>query len=460
MTMLLENALGVVRHARHVDRDMAVAIEGRQICAVGPTAELRAAYPAAARVDCSGLLLLPGMINAHNHVYEVVLRGVRRTTALEDWLRTLIYPVARVMTAQDYYHAGVLGAADAVRTGTTSLVSQLTNFARFHADEEARAFRDVGIRARVARAASTSSSIDPTEEGTPDAEFADTAAFIDRWAEGDLVRGQVGPAGLFSCDDDTLLRLKRLATETGGNFYIHLAETRGQTEAAKRRGFRGQIDQARQIGLLDEQTVVAHAVWVDDEEIEMLAAAGVSVVHNPSSNMVLASGIAPVVKLRERGVRVSVATDGPASNDAQDMVAEMKAAVGVARVSTLDPAALTAHDALEMATTAGTAAIGMDGRLGRIEPGQLADVVGIRMLDNPSLEPVTDPIGSLVFAGSGRDVALTIVDGQVLFRGGDFPTMDVAASMAYVRHETLPRVQRALGIEPGSAWYTDVTRSS
>jgi 5-methylthioadenosine/S-adenosylhomocysteine deaminase len=445
-TLLLNRAEWVVQSSTVCVPDGAVLIEGRDIRDVGPSALLESRYPDAERLDCSGLMLVPGFVNAHNHAYEVLWRGIRRNQPLEPWLRDLIYPVTRVLSPEDYRQAALLAAAEAFRTGTTSIVSQLTNFARFHADQEAEAFRSCGIRARVARASSTASTIDPAENGDPADEIRDTTEFLNRWSDGDLVRGEVGPAGLFSCDPDTLHALKRLADERGGQYYVHLAETRGQRDAAVRAGYQGQIDWAHRIGLLDERTVVAHAVWISATEAAVLADSGSMVVHNPGSNMVLASGVADIAELRRAGVRVSVATDGPASNDSQDMVAEMKTALLLQRVTTLRADALEPADVFAMATEAGAPAMGLDGRIGRLAPGYLADLAGVRIAGNPAMQPVTDPIASLVLAGSGRDVALTMVDGQVVYRDGAFPTLDLPATLAYVHERTMPTVRRALGI--------------
>ncbi|MGY2085381.1 amidohydrolase family protein [Blastococcus sp. SYSU DS0539] len=448
--LLLHRADQVLQSSTAAVPDGAVLIEGREIRDVGRSEELERRYPGAERLDCTGLMLVPGFVNGHNHAYEVLCRGIRRNQPLEPWLRELIYPVTRRLTAEDYRHGALLAAAEAFRTGTTSIVSQLTNFARFHADSEAEAFRSCGMRARVARASSTASTIDPAENGEPEAELRDTEAFLDRWSDGDLVRGEVGPAGLFSCDPQTLRALKQLATAHGGQYYVHLAETRGQQQAAVRAGYRGQIDWADRIGLLDERTVVAHAVWISPAEVAVLAGTGSMVVHNPGSNMVLASGVADLGALRRAGVRVSVATDGPASNDSQDMVAEMKTALLLQRVTTLRADALEPADVFAMATEAGAPAMGLDGRIGRLEPGYLADLAGVRIAGNPALQPVTDPVASLVLAGSGRDVALTMVDGRIVYRDGTYPTLDLAATLTHVRERTMPTVHAALGIRAGS----------
>ena len=171
-----------------VIRDAAIVVDGATITYAGP-ADRRPddAGPVGRRIDCSGLLITPGLVNSHNHVYEILYRGLGKSCSTEDWLRDLVYPANRTLDAEDFYHGAVLAVAEAFSSGTTALVEQLTNFARHHADAEFRALTECGIRARVARAASTSSVIDPSEEGAPDAEVAAVESFLHRWPREGLV---------------------------------------------------------------------------------------------------------------------------------------------------------------------------------------------------------------------------------------------------------------------------------
>lgn len=438
--ILLHGSPWVIRSADDHLSDASVAIDGERIAAVGPSAELAADYASAERIDCSSMILAPGLVNPHNHVYEILCRGLGKDLTTEEWLRGLIYPVNAALDDEDFYFGALLACADAFRTGTTAIVEQLTNLARFHADAEARAFRDCGMRARVARAASTASTIDPRENGAPDDELQATADFLSRWSDEPLVRAWVGPSGLFSCDPETLLRLKELARERGARFAIHLSETREQLDLAHERGYPGQIEWAYRIGLLDGDSVVAHAIWISDAEIDILRSTGAHVVHNPTSNMIMSSGIANVPAMLAKGVRVAIATDGPASNDAQDMIAEMKAANLLQRVSCLDPKVMQAKTCFRMATEAGAAVLGDEGELGRLEAGYLADVVGFDLGRNPCLHPVFDPVEALVYHGSGRDVCLTIVNGRVVYEHGEYPTIDLDAVLRHVDEVAAPKV--------------------
>ena len=446
MERLMHDCDWVIRGRGDWVRNASVLIDDGRIAAIGDPGELAAAHPDAEVVDCSGIVLMPGFANCHNHVYEILCRGLGKNAGTEGWLFETIYPMNRALTAEDFYYGALLGAADCFRTGTTALVSQLTNFARFHADQEARAFTDAGIRARVARASSTASTIDPEENAEPDAEVEATAAFVERWSGGDRVRGAVGPSGLFSCDPDTHYRLKQLANERGTKYFTHLNETREQFDLALANGYPGQIDWAYRIGILDANTVVAHAVWCTPAEYRILADTGAMVVHNPSSNMVMSSGVPAIPAMLAAGVHISVATDGPASNDSQDMFGEMKAAVLMQKLATLDPTIIDADTVFAMATEAGARVFDLEGQAGRIDPGYLADIVGVRAGGNPCLQPIFDPIAALVYYGSGRDVAFTMIEGEYVYRDGEYPTIDMDEVMAFVQNETVPRVAAALGI--------------
>ncbi len=247
------NADWLVLDTETIIKDGAILVEGATVMEVGPAKELRAKYRGEQGIDCSGCIVIPGLINAHNHVYEILTRGLGKSSVLQDWLRHLIYPVNRNLTGEDFYWAALLACADAFRTGTTAIIEQLTNYARFHADDEFQAFLDAGIRGAVARGASTQSLIDKGEERLPEEELEASEVFLQKWRHETLVHPWLGPAGLFSTDEDTLLKLKKLTIKSGSRFHIHLNETLTQSNAAKKRGDQGEVDSARRIGLLDEQ---------------------------------------------------------------------------------------------------------------------------------------------------------------------------------------------------------------
>ncbi len=453
--LLLADADYVIVSARRFLERASVAIADGRIAAVGDPAALAAAHPGAERIDCRGQIVLPGLVNGHNHLFQVLMRGLGKRYAVFDWVKRLTYPVTRALRAADHYQAARLACLDAFRTGTTAVVDLPTHYARFHADESMRALQEAGMRGAVTRAASDVSAVDPGENRPAEEDRAAALAFLDRWQGKGIVQAWLGPSGFHSTSPELFTAMKRAARERGVRFHVHLGESEVGRRRARERGHVGEVAWADSLHLLDAATSVAHGVWVSDAEIELLARSGAQVVYNASSNQVLASGVANVGRMRQAGVPLALGGDGPASNDSLDMFAEMKAAVLLQRVHTLDPLALGAADVFEMCTEGGARVLGIE-RLGRLEPGWLADVVGVRHAGNPSLTPVYNPVESLVYCGSGRDVALTVVNGRVVYRDGRWPTIDAPAVFAAVEEirrriaAEHPRILAECGASPGS----------
>jgi len=436
MKILLQNADWLIRDSQRIEQNGAVLIDKDRIVSVGSTTEVERHEPESKDVeviDCKGCILMPGLSNAHNHVFQLSERGLGKNLTMEEWLRKLIYPINKILDADDYYALATMACADLFRNGVTSMVEQLTNFARFHAESECRAFFDCGMRAAVARGISTQSTIDPGENADPGEECRNARKYIEDWQGKGLVQPWIGPAGMYSTDQTTLKLMKDLCIEAGVGFHIHLSETRQQAEFARQQGYSGQVDWAYRLGLLDERTSVAHAVWINPAEIELLRQTGAKPVHNPSSNQILSSGVANVPMWMEKGLSIALGTDGPASNDSLDMIAEMKSCVLLHRVNTLNPNIISASDAFKMATEGGAAVLGLTGKLGKLDPGYLADVACVRYEGNPSLNPIYNPIEALVYYGSGRDVCMTIVNGNIVYHNGRYLSLDIDSSIRDIR---------------------------
>lgn len=424
-SILLKNASWVVKDSEEYICNGSIVVENNKIKKIGAAEEINRQYEDKCNIvkDCSGCMVTPGLINAHNHVYEIIQRGLGKDLTMEDWLRYVIYPSCKSLSGEDYYYLALLACMDLVRNGTTTVIEQLTNFARFNADHEMKAFIKFGIRGAVARGASTKSVIDESENKTADEELDACEEFLSRWNANDLVKAWLGPAGLYSCDPLTLGKLKELTNKYNRHFHIHLSETRFQQAMAEELGFEGQIMWADDVGLLDENTSAAHCVWITEKEMDVLKKRGTKVVHNPSSNQILASGFANVPLMIEKGITVAIASDGPSSNDSQDMVGEMKASVIMHRAHQLNPRIMYAKDGFRMGTEAGAKIYGND-NIGVLKEGGLADIACYRVSDNPCMLPVYNPIDALVFYGSGRDNVLTIINGVIVYDNGLFPTVN------------------------------------
>jgi 5-methylthioadenosine/S-adenosylhomocysteine deaminase len=427
--LLLADADFVVQDADRVLRRASVWVVDDGIDDVGDAAELARRHPAAERRDCRGLILLPGLINAHNHLFQVLIRGLGKRHALADWMRRLVYPVARELRAADYRTAALLACVESFRHGTTAIIELASHYARFQADETMQALREAGIRGAVARTASDVAVVAPDERRPPDEDRAEALAFLDRGQGTGIVQAWLGVSGFHSASPELVADMKALARDRGVRFHLHLGESEGGRRNARQHGHVGEVAWADSLHVLDAATSAAHGVWVNEAEVELLRRAGAQVVHNPSSNQVLASGVADVVRLRAAEVPVALGGDGPASNDSMDMFPEMKAAVLMQRVHRLDPTALSASDAFRLCTAGGAEVLG-EPRLGRLETGCLADIVAVECRRNPGLTPLYDPIESLVYHGSGRDVVLTLVNGRIVYDRGAFPTVDVQRVLA------------------------------
>ena len=429
--LLLADADFVLQSRRSVLRRSSVLVRGDRIAEVGDAREISERHPTAEWIDCRGWLLHPGLVNAHNHLYQVLLRGLGKNLDLWQWLKHVTYPIAAQLKEEDYRTSALLACVDAIRNGTTAIVDMPTHFARHHADATIAAIRDSGLRGAVARGLADRREIG--DEGDHlNVEIEAGERFLSSWSGQGLVKPWLGPSGFHSSSPRLLKEAKALATSYGARLHVHLAETRSSLGRAAEAGHEGEVSWADDLGLLDAETLVAHAVWTSTAEWHALARTDAQVVHNPTSNQLLAVGAAPVTRMRAAGVTVALGTDGPASNDAMDLYGEMKAAVLLQRVTTLDVTSLSALEAFEMCTEGGAGALGME-RLGRLQPGYLADVVAVQVHDNPRLTPMHNPIESLVFQACGRDVVLTMVGGKVLYRDGQVTTIDDATVMRDVR---------------------------
>jgi len=403
----------------------AVYIEGDRIVRVGKADEVRG--PADEVIDARGKAVLPGLINTHTHIYQNLLKGQPDTLALVEWCDQVLFPFCRVViedalkgNLELMYLASQLGYIEALKSGTTTLVNM-----DIAAPIPPEVAAQVGVRMvfvpNMADAWIPEDLIRPTSELLGRLE-----SFIREWhgAANGRITVMAGPSAPFDCTEEFLLGCAELARKYGVGIHTHVAETRYEIELMKRTQGVGPLEYLDRLGLLDVKPFVAvHCVWLNDRELDLLRQKGVGVSHNPESNMRLASGVAPIPKIRELGVPVGLATDGSASNDNLDMFEEMRSAVFLHKVSTLNPSALTARDALKMATIEGARAIGMEREIGSIEPGKKADLILVD-LKKPHLQPIYDLVNTLVYCARGSDVVTTIVDGRVIVRDGRLLTID------------------------------------
>ena len=416
------------------DGDMrAVLSPGYVLVRDGLIAEVSASDPPddlVARCDevasADGCAVIPGLINAHTHLFQTFMRGLADDKPLLRWLEAAIWPGALAMTEEDFYLAALLGFAENLRCGATSVLSQhYVQTSPGNMDAVAEAARVSGARARLARGFADRDPYHPQFQETPETVIRETERLVKQWnqREGGRVRVEFGPLIPWGCRGDTLQSISRLAREWDVGVHIHLGETQAEVKMTVGETSWRPARWLDELGVLDERWQLVHCVWLDEDEMARIQEAGSTIVHCPVSNMYLASGVPRVVEWRRRGIPTALATDGPGSNNSQDMLEVLKFAACLQKVGTLDATALLPEHVLEMAYTGGAQAMGLAGRVGRLAPGALADITVVN-LRRPHISPVHSPQSALVYNANGNDVQMVVVGGEVVVRAGELATVD------------------------------------
>ncbi len=423
-------------------RDAAVAIEGGSIAAVGSFSDLRAQHPDADVIGDGTGVVTPGFVNAHTHLSEALATGIGSELRLEQWGAEIIGPLGAVLTEEDAHEGTRLRAVELLLTGVTTVNDM---FVHYNPDAMASLGVVSGLRSAGLRGVVSFGAEDAGEPGVaPWASVERVLAEHDALdaAAGDLVSFRYGVGTLLGQTDELLAAGIAHAAERGWAVHTHLHETRAELAAALERWGRHPIAHAEAIGLLELQVIAGHAVWVDDDEIALLAERGVAVAHNPVANAILGSGVAPVPRLRAAGIPVGIGTDGAASNDSQNMLEAIKWAALLQKVDNLDPAVIDARAVLAMATVEGARALGLEGQTGALSPGMRADVVLFQ--DAVEVGVLHDPAGQLVYGASPRAVSDVFVDGRRVVREHVCVTVDEAEQIERCR-PLVARIARDAG---------------
>ncbi|MCS6954327.1 MAG: amidohydrolase family protein [Bryobacteraceae bacterium] len=402
---------------RRVFEDGAVAVRGERIVAVGPRAELQRRFRPRQRLGGPNRLIAPGLVNAHTHAAMSLLRGIAADLRLQDWLERYIFPAEAKLVRADFVRWGTRLACLEMALGG------ITTYADMYYFEEvvAEATAEAGLRGVLGE---TILQFPAPDAATPEEALAYTERFLRRFRGHPLIVAAVAPHALYTNRDETLQAARDLADRYDAPLLIHLAETRQEREEILARRKATPVAVLDSLGVLRGRTLAAHAVWVDESDLRILQARRVAVAHCPSSNMKLASGIAPVMRMVELGIAVGLGTDGPAgSNDDLSLFEEMDLAAKLQKVATGNPEALPAARVLEMATIQGARALGLDQHIGSLEAGKRADVISVR-LDAPHATPLYDPVSQLVYALKSTDVEDVMVNGRLLVRGRRMLTLN------------------------------------
>jgi 5-methylthioadenosine/S-adenosylhomocysteine deaminase len=412
--LLLVNALVLTMDEEmHQYEPGAVAISGDSLLAVGPEADVRKAYSAAQIIDCGGKVLMPGLVNAHTHVPMTLLRGLADDLRLDVWLMGYMMPVEREFVSPDFVRLGTqLACAELIRSGVTCFADMY-----YFEEDVAKATAEAGLRAVCSQTV--------LKFPTPDAaSYEDSLAaardFIQRWKGHALITPSVAPHAPYTCTPEILRATAQLAVEFDVPLHTHLAETFLEVENMRRENGMPVVPYVKKQGLFDAKVLAAHCVHIDEGEMRTLMHAGAGVAHNPSSNLKLASGFAPVQKMLEVGLNVGIGTDGAASNNDLDMFEEIRLAAFIAKAVSNDPTVVPAATALTMATRLGARALHLGSVTGSLEPGKRADLilVDISPLHNSPRfrRDRENPYAQLVYSGKATDVSDVMVNGKWLMQ--------------------------------------------
>jgi 5-methylthioadenosine/S-adenosylhomocysteine deaminase len=424
---------------RAVYEDGAIVVKGDTIVAVGSRSELEAQYVASQTIDARGKLLLPGFINGHTHVPMTLFRGLHDDVTLNDWLYKYIFPAEAKNVNEEFVRWGTrLAAAEQIRGGVTTFADMY-----YFEDAVAEETKSAGMRGVLGE-----TFIDfPAPDNKSEAEMLGyTEKFLKKWQGDPLIHAAVAPHSIYTCSQKTLQDAAALARKYHAPILIHTAEMKKEWDDSEKQNGMSPVQYLDKIGVLGPDVVSAHCIYVDEADQKTLAQRQVGCVHNPSSNMMLASGVAPVAAMRTAGVAVGLGTDGPAgSNNDLDLMEEMDLAAKLAKITKMDPLALSAKAVVEMATIEGARALHMEKEIGSLEAGKKADFI-IISLDEPNAVPMYDLYAQLAYALKGSDVETVVIGGRVVMRNRKLLTVKEEEVMAKAR-EYKKTVAASLGLQ-------------
>lgn len=393
---------------RRILQNAAVVVDNDVIVAIDTADAIAAKYTAKETIDARGQIVMPGLINTHGHSAMVLYRGLGSDLALMDWLNKYIFPAEAKTVSPEMVKVGTrLAALEMIESGTTTF----TDMYYFESDV-AEATRESGLRAVLGESVI---KFPVADAATPEIGLANAEAFIERWKNDKLITPAVAPHAPYTLEPDTLKAVRALANKHNVPMLIHLAETQDEVKQIADRFHMSPTMFLESLGVWTGKSVAAHSVWVNDEDMAVLAKRGVGLAHNPESNMKLASGVAPVQKWIDHGIHAGLGTDGAASNNNLDMFEAIRQASFLHKLASNDPRAMPATLAVELATRRGAEALGMGDRIGSLEVGKQADIITIS-LASARQTPMFEPLGQVAFVTHGDDVRNTIVAGKVLMR--------------------------------------------
>ncbi len=380
-------------------------------------------------LEAEDKILLPGLVNAHSHMFQTFMRGLADDKHLFQWLSEEIWPFSNLMSEEDFYCAGLLACLENLKTGATGVIDQHYIYTSLkNGDKIFEAMETSGIRGTLCRCFANIKYTELFKE-KDEVVLGDIRRLHETWAgkDGGRLQLSAGPINSWSVSPELFKATKQLTCELGMNYQIHTSEDEDVVEkTAKMYDGMRNVELFDSLGLLDENTQLVHSVWLNDGELETVKARGSLVVHCPVANMYLASGVARVPEMRKMGISVALATDGPGSNNAQDMLGTLKYTACLHKIHSLNPQILYPQDVLEMAIHGGARAMGMENSLGVIAPGRKADLVLVDW-KKPHIAPVHKADSALVYNANGNDVNTVLVNGEIVVKEGKSTKVDELA---------------------------------
>lgn len=402
-----------LNESKDVIRDGSIGIEDGVIQFVCETSALPRGWQADETYQLTGKIAVPGFINTHTHAAMTLLRGYADDMALMEWLSNKVWPFEDHLTPDDVYYGTLVACAEMIRTGTTTFADMY-----MHMDAAAEAAKASGLRALLSRGLVYTPQVG-------DAAVSDAVRFCERW-EGEAngrIMTCLSPHAPYTCPPEFLEKIVMHAKSSGLIIHTHLSETRNEIEQIRDTYGQSPVEYMHSHDVFACQTLAAHCVHLDDQDIQILRDHGVAVAHNPGSNMKLASGVSRVAEMRDRGIVIGLGTDGASSNNNLDMLEEARLCALLQKVTLGDPTVITAEDALQMAATEGAKALRIDSKVGSLEPGKQADI-SIFGTNRPHMTPMFSSVSNLVYSANPGDVEYVFVAGRLLLDKGRITTFD------------------------------------
>ncbi|BCV21300.1 5'-deoxyadenosine deaminase [Moorella sp. Hama-1] len=440
MSILIKNGTLVTMNSRREVLQGDIYIENDRIAALG-----QAPATADRVIDAGGQLVIPGLIQPHIHLCQTLFRGRADDLELLDWLRLRIWPLEGAHDAESIYYSALLGIGELFRSGTTTIVDMESVH---HTGAAIEAIAQSGMRAMTGKVMMDyGDDVPATLKETTEASLEESINLLEKWHGYDHGRIQYAfePRFVVSCTEELLLAVRDLARRYGVKIHTHASENRGECDLVEKLHGRRNVLYLDDIGLTGPDLILVHCIWLNEEEKEILARTGTRVVHCPSSNLKIASGICPVPELLDRGTVVSLAADGAPCNNNLDAFMEMRLAALIQK-PLHGPTTMPAPLVFELATLGGARALGMEQEIGSLEVGKKADLALVS-LDGLHTQPAdgVNVYAQLVYQAKGTDVTLTMVDGQIVMEKGELKTID-AAEVRRKANEAVQRIARRAGL--------------